>query len=193
MLEYAFLLTRPSRDVTSPDETDYVTILISTHTPLAGRDGNESKPVQFEFISTHTPLAGRDVQCHFRHNFRPISTHTPLAGRDPVVSGVDSGRIKFLLTRPSRDVTCYSSVQCRFRYISTHTPLAGRDDRVLCLTCDLRVFLLTRPSRDVTLNAASAVEKFLFLLTRPSRDVTVKSQRKRAIRINFYSHAPRGT
>ena len=34
--------------------------MISTHTPLAGRDKAEGNPMQLPLISTHTPLAGRD-------------------------------------------------------------------------------------------------------------------------------------
>ena len=56
--------------------------IISTHTPLAGRDAHVNERVGFSDISTHTPLAGRDnllPVCKSCHN---ISTHTPLAGRD---------------------------------------------------------------------------------------------------------------
>ena len=78
-----------------------------------------------------------------------ISTHTPLAGRDwnpiPVKGYFES----FLLTRPSRDVTCSGGV----------------------LTHGCK-FLLTRPSRDVTRGKRKPVRQNLFLLTRPSRDVT---------------------
>ena len=35
--------------------------MISTHTPLAGRDLDEMSEETDEEISTHTPLAGRDI------------------------------------------------------------------------------------------------------------------------------------
>ena len=58
-------------------------------------------------ISTHTPLAGRDkYHTNFDH-FYAISTHTPLAGRD-MDSLFSAFNLKiFLLTRPSRGVTRY--------------------------------------------------------------------------------------
>ena len=79
-------------------------------------------------ISTHTPLAGRDgdrrVNCsgHVR-----ISTHTPLAGRDTHWTALSEAYCKFLLTRPLRDVTLYLISELKSIEISTHTPLAGRD------------------------------------------------------------------
>ena len=56
-----------------------------------------------------------------------ISTHTPLAGRDQGVYLINTELLKFLLTRPLRDVT---------------TAIASTDDE--------KIFLLTRPLRDVT-------------------------------------------
>ena len=79
--------------------------IISTHTPLAGRDGADTD--------------GISVQC--------ISTHTPLAGRDAGAGSIFNGIFRFLLTRPSRDVT-EGIFRLLMKYcISTHTPLAGRD------------------------------------------------------------------
>ena len=101
---------------------------------------------------------------------------------------------KFLLTRPSRDVTETCNVKTGTCTISTHTSLAGRD---LCTECALMAivisthtslagrdqtvtglkksqqqFLLTRPSRDVTKEWKIYLHFRKFLLTRPSRDVT---------------------
>ena len=78
--------------------------MISTHTPLAGRDWvtvtvfwsmeyfyshaprgarlNAEEAWSLVRISTHTPLAGRDCAINRRLNGVRISTHTPLAGRD---------------------------------------------------------------------------------------------------------------
>ena len=75
---------------------------ISTHTPLAGRDGMTAVPfpastsflltrpsrdvtaflvsvVVQVIISTHTPLAGRDLKENHFDTLGNISTHTPLA------------------------------------------------------------------------------------------------------------------
>ena len=80
--------------------------MISTHTPLAGRDitivmglwsvfvfqltrpsrGVTSEEIKLQaklLISTHTPLAGRDEKFPGIAAVIQISTHTPLAGRDP--------------------------------------------------------------------------------------------------------------
>ncbi len=108
--------------------SDEIVNIISTHTPLAGRDwGNSFMMTRYANfyshapcgtwppfvssymsgakISTHTPLAGRDEKMDIEPNEETISTHTPLAGRDPIP---DKSGGYFI--------------------ISTHTPLAGRDE-----------------------------------------------------------------
>ena len=81
---FKFLLTRPSRDVT---EADYPNgswrNKISTHTSLAGRDlkALQEENAQLK-ISTHTSLAGRDKRIVGNGVLWGISTHTSLAGRD---------------------------------------------------------------------------------------------------------------
>ena len=60
MLLAQFLLTRPLRDVTLPFIVFQWDTMISTHTPLAGRDAEELVKAIIKTISTHTPLAGRD-------------------------------------------------------------------------------------------------------------------------------------
>src|SRR5699024_5242888 len=122
-----FLLTRPSRDVTCARPMLTVLFEISTHTSLAGRDFYSYFITPRNGISTHTSLAGRDIWHHVIHYFSVISTHTSLAGRDKPISGYEGLYEIFLLTRPSRDVTGNVG-DCTVRAI----------------------FLLTRPSRDVT-------------------------------------------
>ena len=77
-----FLLTRPSRGAT-----------------LSWPD-----PFSYQLISTHTPLAGRDICAVLWDSGPQISTHTPLAGRDATISNITQV-FKFLLTRPSRGAT----------------------------------------------------------------------------------------
>ena len=99
---------------------------------------------------------------------------------------------EFLLTRPSRDVTLFGTIE---------QLTAG--------------FLLTRPSRDVTSAAPESLPVLRFLLTRPSRDVTIYQLADEYIQTisthtslagrdhlcpqttahhqYFYSHVPRGT
>ena len=78
-----FLLTRPSRDVTT----------VMRHTPVERQ------------ISTHTSLAGRDAKQKAEKADKKISTHTSLAGRDETGAFFMQKNDRFLLTRPSRDVT----------------------------------------------------------------------------------------
>ena len=55
-----FLLTRPLRGATERWRHNKCSRRISTHTPLAGRDGSSLIFSIRLTISTHTPLAGRD-------------------------------------------------------------------------------------------------------------------------------------
>ena len=78
-------------------------------------------------ISTHTPLAGRDQDNAKNDIVTRISTHTPLAGRDLPRLPRLYRRRRFLLTRPSRGATQNGINHLICLGISTHTPLAGRD------------------------------------------------------------------
>ena len=78
-----FLLTRPMRDVTE----------------------NHIYPRIMEVVSTHTPHAGRDNNCIDFTCSIVVSTHTPHAGRDEIQNTRLQKSMKFLLTRPMRDVT----------------------------------------------------------------------------------------
>ena len=59
-----------------------------------------------------------------------ISTHTPLAGRDMTENDKKKEFLRFLLTRPLRDVTHHLLHRLCNIIISTHTPLAGRDQLI---------------------------------------------------------------
>ena len=78
--------------------------MISTHTPLTGRDQNYIRRLNYQRISTHTPLTGRDGRRPYLILKNDISTHTPLTGRD-AISIEKTAKLEFLLTRPLRDVT----------------------------------------------------------------------------------------
>ena len=100
-----FLLTRPSRGATTVPEGYHDGSGISTHTPLAGRDGKRiSVDVNDVNFYSHAPRGARQLVESF--------------GRDGT---------KFLLTRPSRGATKPSFNDLIIIIISTHTPLAGRD------------------------------------------------------------------
>ncbi len=126
---------------------------ISTHAPLARRDGDFSQMPTTLAISTHTPLARRDadeqrqVRCTL-----DFYSHASCEARPPG-DGVTVFSLKFLLTRLLRGVTFAPSsngkqgpflltrllrgVTGLFRRrknrfaISTHTPLARRDAGVV--------------------------------------------------------------
>ena len=123
-------------------------------------------------ISTHTSLAGRDEVVHVCTALcRQISTHTSLAGRDwPRLCLLPWPR-RFLLTRPSRDVTDLIHSILHFRI----------------------QFLLTRPSRDVTINKLMILGNST-ISTHTSlagRDWTDMQELEKIL--DFYSHVPRGT
>ena len=124
---------------------------ISTHAPLAGRDGLEVGQLALRQISTHAPLAGRDCQPGKTIAQKGISTHAPLAGRDVTdrqVSNIPNDfnprapcgarphRVpedlrlhqEFQPTRPLRGATSKPAWWGSKQEISTHAPLAGRDE-----------------------------------------------------------------
>ena len=78
-------------------------------------------------ISTHTPLAGRDcMRLLIGYIFVFISTHTPLAGRDYTRIGFHDTQI-FLLTRPSRGATSPSSISVSLLInFYSHAPRGAR-------------------------------------------------------------------
>ena len=102
--------------------------MISTHTPLAGRDGIDVRLLQWllDFYS-HAPRGARLEFLQFVLSICDISTHTPLAGRDDL-----------------------RNIRLRYFRISTHTPLAGRDTPNAVIPAVMGRFLLTRPSRGAT-------------------------------------------
>ena len=118
-----FLLTRPLRDVTNNmvhrfywfhnfyshapygtwpcrQEKIILVVLISTHTPLTGRDGWKYFFHPPEIISTHTPLTGRDIFFFHKPFCNHISTHTPLTGRDVPAQGLQDCRSYFYSHAP---------------------------------------------------------------------------------------------
>ena len=100
-----FLLTRPLRDVTQFLQVDLSPAMISTHTPLAGRDAARLDWEYESGISTHTPLAGRDG-CGRRQELHVPGFLLTRPLRDVTLVSCNCFTIfEFLLTRPLRDVT----------------------------------------------------------------------------------------
>ena len=81
-----FLLTRPLRDVTVSPSSCAIRLIISTHTPLAGRDltRGSTHTIAGRFLLTR-PLRDVTIIDVPARKASSISTHTPLAGRDKAV------------------------------------------------------------------------------------------------------------
>mgnify|MGYP001347474644 CR=1 FL=1 len=144
-----FQLTRPMRGATYTATSPLKNLLISTHTPHAGRDRKAclsfrsflfqlTRPMRGATlttsirgrrgaISTHTPHAGRDSKTVSAPKRNIISTHTPHAGRDAGLYSNNLVCYRFQLTRPMRGATHYCEEGLSVVLISTHTPHAGRD------------------------------------------------------------------
>ena len=126
-----------------------IEIIISTHTPLAGRDRPLPGRDETRRISTHTPLAGRDGLFYGAESIASISTHTPLAGRD-----------------------AFEDVEDLLASISTHTPLAGRDNHATYVDERYENFYSHAPRGARQTHALQGTFNGPFLLTRPSRGAT---------------------
>ena len=196
--------------------------IISTHTPLAGRD----KPLFFVkngfwHISTHTPLAGRDQPVQLRLHIVRISTHTPLAGRDTAnlqALGLEQDFYShaprgFLLTRPSRGATGLMAQKDVTYHFYSHAPRGARLRSAACRGI-IEDFYSHAPRGARQILAFSSLLSISFLLTRPSRGATrddgyagyihyisthtplagrdENAASKVSGTIDFYSHAPRG-
>ena len=123
-----FQLTRPLRGATA-GINEYMNGFtnFNSHAPCGARRSYVCATSSTYLISTHTPLAGRDVCRQVVHFLVCISTHTPLAGRDHRLETLVGKLLEFQLTRPLRGATLYSYRTVCAAFISTHTPLAGRD------------------------------------------------------------------
>ena len=186
-----FLLTRPSRGATIFLNFGFVVFVISTHTPLAGRDRSVLHPLPHPQISTHTPLAGRDH-------------HQP-----PNSASMES----FLLTRPSRGATNSHSHKSPCPQISTHTLFAGRDFALTPSFYGIRYFYShaprgARPYRKFGTSSPSHFYshaprgarrevreprwKYLISTHTPLAGRDDGTGQEFSLLYNFYSHAPRG-
>ena len=147
----AFLLTRPLRGATFFFSVVALLALISTHTPLAGRD------VFFLIFLSVSPHFYSHAPCGARLAVEsPVSLPRGFLLTRPLRGATQLGRYcagfgKFLLTRPLRGATCQD----------------GRQERWIIL------FLLTRPLRGATGTFGFDITLYIeFLLTRPLRGAT---------------------
>ena len=89
-----------------PSRKEWVDMVISIHTPHAGRDWCPSGSYSHKHgISIHTPHAGRDEYRYKPNMVTGISIHTPHAGRDKATKVANLSAIKFQSTRPMRGAT----------------------------------------------------------------------------------------
>ena len=136
--------TRPARARTKHKN-------ISTHAPLAGRDGNRrgKSPAIFLFQPTR-PLRGA-TGC-WRIALRSTERFQP--------------------TRPLRGATAHRPRGDRRSEISTHAPLAGRDFAQVIRIRELKAFQPTRPLRGATAWIWTTKTLKKFQPTRPLRGAT---------------------
>ena len=105
---------------------------ISTHTPHAGRDEFRTLVESLdENFYSHAPCGARPAQAEkelaAKQNFY---SHAPCgARRDAKIN--DTGKERFLLTRPMRGATEHTRIRKQTKTISTHTPHAGRDEDIV--------------------------------------------------------------
>ena len=148
----SFQPTRPLRGATGRGHQGPLGPSISTHAPLAGRDGrgrasrvpprgnfNPRAPCgarpprlggsdQTAQISTHAPLAGRDFRGVWVNYLRSVNFN-PRApcGARLIAGSTRQSTAEFQPTRPLRGATRHGAGVPRAGGISTHAPLAGRD------------------------------------------------------------------
>ena len=118
-----FLLTRPLRDVTSLLNPSSNLSLISTHTPLTGRDTSifHTDNTGKNFYS-HAPYGTWLSSSVFLIQFGNFYSHAPY-GTWRIWYPVTKGFCRFLLTRPLRDVTRFAgSSDRRLLYFYSHAP-----------------------------------------------------------------------
>ena len=104
-------------------------VIISTHTPLAGRDDMLTDILGLVSISTHTPLAGRDIFGDLLPGRYAISTHTPLAGRDMDQIKAKADMINFYSHAPRGARHRYVDFTSAVLDFYSHAPRGARLDR----------------------------------------------------------------
>ena len=190
--------------------------LISTHTPLAGRDRARkplSVPENQKFQLTR-PLRGATFSLDDVSAVLYISTHTPLAGRDDEFLTLYPCRAVFQLTRPLRGATMAliiipvaSEFQltrplrgatldtwsrfASFTNFNSHAPCGARHSAT-AEKCGNERFQLTRPLRGATTELLNSLRSAIISTHTP---LAGRDSRVRLFSMNdthFNSHAPCG-
>ena len=140
--------------------------IISTHTPLAGRDDFTTSPVRSIKISTHTPLAGRDdIMLYIVIKFRHFNSHAPRGAR-----------------QASQDR------HCQQLHFNSHAPRGARRDRWVPVVSYSDVNSHA-PRGARRIHRRSDYITLKFQLTRPSRGATVSHQESRGS-LDISTHTP---
>ena len=158
---FRFLLTRPSRGATDYSLDAIMASLISTHTPLAGRDKrrNHNKRLMNNFYS-HAPRGARPrVTLNF-FSYSNFYSHAPRGARPGVVGAfnraydfyshaprgarhtmIESLRLtdNFYSHAPRGARRLPTKIRMPPSQISTHTPLAGRDSSLPFLRREISI------------------------------------------------------
>ena len=101
----SFQLTRPLRGATSLISQRLTCALISTHTPLAGRDRHDgATPTSAVNFNSHAPCGARQGSARIEKNHKDFNSHAPCGARPPR-SRADRAAKRFQLTRPLRGAT----------------------------------------------------------------------------------------
>ena len=174
-----------------------VSITISTHAPLAGRDAFRKGEGVSPFLFQPTrPLRGATcsycIVSDFR-GFQPtrplrgatifamcplpcacISTHAPLAGRDIAPAEVEK-RVAFQPTRPLRGATSDANKILGGAQFQPTRPLRGATTMETAREREEDKFQPTRPLRGATPASCTPSRRAGFQPTRPLRGATVKS------------------
>ena len=102
-------------------------LVVSIHTPHAGRDLMAQGERLSAVVSIHAPHAGRDQGALTERLAVVVSIHAPHAGRDRAVRVRISRSRGFQSTRPMRGATLRRKERGRRKTVSIHAPHAGRD------------------------------------------------------------------
>ena len=144
-------------------------------------------------ISTHTPLAGRDRGDAFQRRIGShFYSHAPRGARQSVGADGVTWSCNFYSHAPRGARLQEIFRLLRGRRISTHTPLAGRDEAGTNSSNTKLSFLLTRPSRGATGAISQKTDAQSDFYSHAPRGARRISARLAACPSYFYSHAPRG-
>ena len=110
-----------------------ITMLISIHPPLAGRDLAVHVNLFDQLISIHPPLAGRDYAPTVRGTRNRYFNPPAPCGAGLPISSAQLTTMKFQSTRPLRGGTTAHLPAAYAGPISIHPPLAGRDQPFLII------------------------------------------------------------